>query len=115
MGFLPKNYPNSFVNLSRPKPANAPALESGLGLTISREFTRLMGGDMQVRSELGHGTTFCFEVLVEEGTSIAAKDKTDRRRVLHLRPGQKEIRILIADDRLENRELLQKCSSQSDL
>jgi CheY-like chemotaxis protein len=67
-----------------------------------------MDGDMQVASELGHGTTFSFEVTVEEGEAIAAKDKSDRRRVLHLRQGQEEIRILVADDRAENRELLQK-------
>jgi len=63
---------------------------------------------MEVASELGRGTTFSFEVTVEEGEAIAAKDKSDRRRVLHLSEGQKEIRVLVADDRAENRELLQK-------
>lgn len=31
---------------------------TGLGLTISREFCRLMGGDVTVASELGQGTEF---------------------------------------------------------
>ena len=31
---------------------------TGLGLTISREFCRLMGGDITVASELGQGTVF---------------------------------------------------------
>src|SRR6202011_3193331 len=31
---------------------------SGLGLAISREFVRLMGGSIQVSSELGVGTCF---------------------------------------------------------
>jgi PAS domain S-box-containing protein len=32
---------------------------TGLGLTISREYCRMMGGDIMVRSEPGTGTTFC--------------------------------------------------------
>ena len=31
---------------------------TGLGLTISREYCRMMGGDVTVQSEVGKGTTF---------------------------------------------------------
>jgi len=38
---------------------------TGLGLTLSRQFVQLMGGDITVKSEVGKGTTFFFEIQVE--------------------------------------------------
>jgi CheY-like chemotaxis protein len=35
---------------------------AGLGLAISRQFVRLMGGDIHITSVLGAGSTFCFEL-----------------------------------------------------
>jgi len=37
---------------------------TGLGLTITREFSRLMGGDVAVVSQINKGTTFTMKVLV---------------------------------------------------
>ncbi len=39
---------------------------NGLGLTISRTFVRMMGGELEVISELGQGSTFRFELNMPE-------------------------------------------------
>jgi CheY-like chemotaxis protein len=49
---------------------------SGLGLSISREFSRLLGGSVSVSSELGRGSVFAvtLPIAVREGTVTAKLD-----------------------------------------
>ncbi|HUT20555.1 MAG TPA: PAS domain S-box protein [Anaerolineae bacterium] len=79
---------------------------TGLGLPISLKFVQMMGGDLTVRSEVGKGSTFMFDVQLETADRAAVAAGQPARRVVGLAPGQPRYRVLIVDDRAENRLLV---------
>ncbi len=76
---------------------------TGLGLTITRAFVWLMGGEIFIESEVGRGTSFRFDVDLPAAEQEAREAE---RTVIGLEPGQPKIRILAVDDVWENRRLL---------
>lgn len=81
---------------------------TGLGLPISQQFVRIMGGDIDVESQLGQGTTFTFNISVNLVTESDEKEKSAVKQVIALEAGQQTYRILIVEDVAENRQLLLK-------
>lgn len=83
---------------------------TGLGLTITRQFVELMGGNISVESTLGKGSLFRVELPVEL-TNVVNAHKPEiktQREIVGLAPGQPCYRILIAEDQHENRLLLNR-------
>ena len=78
----------------------------GLGLSICRQLSRIMDGEITVSSKSGIGSRFRFTCLVsggEEPVTNAAPMMTEAKPLVS--EGQ-ELRILIVDDNPENREML---------
>ena len=78
---------------------------TGLGLSISRSYVRLMGGEIDLRSELGKGTVVRFALSLPEA-GAAALGEPGPGRVTGLAPGEPAYRVLVVDDIQENRQLL---------
>jgi len=73
---------------------------TGLGLAISRRIIEMLGGEMQVDSEPGVGSTFSFVLPLKTTPSITGTDDREIRKVL---AGK---HALVVDDTDVNRQIL---------
>lgn len=86
---------------------------SGLGLYISRQFVQLMGGEITATSQVGVGSLFRFDFVVELSASSFASEEKEMGVVKALRPDQPPCRVLIVDDVKDNRALLDQMLSSA--
>ena len=73
IGMTPEQMGKLFQEFSQASSSTASKYGgTGLGLVISRRFCQMMGGDIMVESEPGHGSTFTIRVprIVEVGKAI---------------------------------------------
>jgi PAS domain S-box-containing protein len=108
MGISPEDQAKLFEPFSQARGTLNHPEGTGLGLAITRNYARLMGGDVTVSSTLGKGSVFRVEIPIEHGDGGVATRRSVPRRVTGIRAGTGERRILVVDDQLENRDWLVK-------
>ena len=70
---------------------------TGLGLTICRRLTELMGGQIGFESLVNRGSTFWFTLPVGIGSRVKEESALDLR----------QVRVLVVDDNSTNRRILE--------
>jgi CheY-like chemotaxis protein len=78
---------------------------TGLGLTISRNLARLMGGDIVVRSEPGAGSEFELTFLAAPASAAIAQGPSDQQDETRRPTRLRGARLLLADDNAINRQV----------
>jgi signal transduction histidine kinase/CheY-like chemotaxis protein len=95
--------PEQLSKLFRPFVQADPSITSkyggtGLGLSISRRFSQMMGGDIEVESELGRGSTFTMTIPVHSSRAAANHGNDKARRVVEILPNNGGTVLVINDD-----------------
>jgi PAS domain S-box-containing protein len=108
MGIAPEEMERLFEAFAQTSSGKGSQEGTGLGLPISRKFVQMMGGDITVSSQIGRGSSFQFIIRADLADREEIEPEEPTRCVIGLEPGQPHYRILVVDDRAENRILVRE-------
>jgi signal transduction histidine kinase/CheY-like chemotaxis protein len=77
---------------------------TGLGLTISRQLVELMGSELRVKSTLGQGSIFWFDLELQEVDEWDDAANDWERNILGFKGDKRK--VLVVDDKWANRSVL---------
>ncbi len=99
-----------FEPFERGQGANVRAIPgTGLGLTITKLLTQIMGGEINATSTEGEGTTFTVRLLLSEAAPSNAEQRRRWRACARSRPATpaRAARLLLIDDDASHIDIVQ--------
>lgn len=86
---------------------------TGLGLNITRRYVELISGNLQVTSEVNHGSTFYFDIqLLPANESFTSIEPV--RNTVYTLSSDRQLSALVVEDNKDNTELLYNILTQLD-
>jgi len=80
---------------------------TGLGLAIAKRYIELMGGELEIESEVGSGSRFFFTIPLPSAASETIAESSQWSEVTQLAAGY-QVKALVADDTEVNRIVLSR-------
>lgn len=111
-GIAPEELDKLFEPFAQTETGRKSQQGTGLGLPISQKFIQMMGGNLTVKSAIGSGSTFAFGIQIQLADLDRLPNQIQFPKVIGLAPDQPKYRILVVEDRLENRLLLMEMLSK---
>lgn len=108
IGIAPENQSKIFQGFTQAESSTTRRFGgTGLGLAISQHLVGMMGGSIELNSEVGEGSCFYFSIILPEDTSKAFTSLSALAAVA-VQPQTKRlagVRILLAEDNLINQQV----------
>ena len=104
IGIKPEHLMTIFQSFQQVHDSKIRTEGTGLGLAISQKLVGLMGTVLQVTSTTGEGSTFWFDLDLPEASGQQLASQTPDPKIIGVKGNR--TRILVVDDKLDNRMFL---------
>ena len=109
IGIAPEKQDQIFENFSQAESSTTREYGgTGLGLAICRQLIELMGSTIKLDSEVNKGSIFSFELSLALSEENKVNTSTSNKNTKLIKPVNKSLRILLAEDELINRKVATK-------